>query len=267
MTCIVIKTPDIVTIHISNSKTDAVAFERRFPQIMTIEEFKQKLEIVTGGAASTMELVLYNGDTVVCKLDDDAAKLGSYPIDDGMRVHVIDQFLLVDAENVEKFELTDNQYAEKQDTVRSFLQKNRLGKYDEAEMKRLEAKKQQAKEKEEQMAKQIQVGLRCKVTTNEQPTRLGTVMFNGRLEGKKNLMIGVKFDEPLGVNDGRWVAGDWMEMGRREIILCFSKIFICSVNGVRYFECGPKYGSFIVPSAVTVGDFPEENDGLEDDEI
>lgn len=206
MACIVIKTPDIVTIHISNSKTDAVAFERRFAKSMTIEEFKEKLEIVTGGAAATMELVLYNGETVVGKLDDNQAKLGSYPIDDGMRVHVIDQFLLVEGgENVEKFELTEDQYSQKQDTVRSFLLKNRLGKYDEGEMKRLEAKKQQAKEKEEQMAKQITVGARCRVTTSEQPTRLGTVMFNGRLEGKKNIMIGVKFDEPLGVNDGRWV--------------------------------------------------------------
>lgn len=203
MACIVIRTPDIVIINVSNSKTDAVACERRFPKSITIEEFKQKLEIVTGGAASTMELVLYNGDTIVGKLEDNNAMLGSYPIDDGMRVHVIDQFLLVDGENVEKFELTDDQYSQKQDTVRNFLLKNRLGKYDEGEMKRLEAKKQQAKEKEEQMAKQIAVGLRCRVTTSEQPTRLGTVMFNGRLEGKKNIMIGVKFDEPLGVNDGR----------------------------------------------------------------
>lgn len=203
MACIVIRTPDIVIINVSNSKTDAVACERRFPKSITIEEFKQKLEIVTGGAASTMELQLFDGEKLVGKLDDNEAKLGSYPIEDGMRVHVIDQFLLVDTENVEKFELTDDQYSKKQDTVRNFLLTNRLGKYDEAEMKRLEAKKQQAKEKEEQMAKQIQVGLRCRVTTSDQPTRLGTVMFNGRLEGKKNIMIGVKFDEPLGVNDGR----------------------------------------------------------------
>lgn len=203
MACIVIKTPDIVTVHVSNSKTDAVAFERRFAKSMTIDEFKHKLEIVTGGCAGTMELQLFSGDTLVAKLDDNDAKLGSYPVDDGMRVHVIDQFLLVDGENVEKFELTDDQYSSKQDTVRNFLRTNRLGKYDDAEMQRLEAKKQQLKEKEEQAAKQIQVGLRCKVTTSDQPTRVGTVMFNGRLEGKKNIMIGVKFDEPLGVNDGR----------------------------------------------------------------
>lgn len=43
--------------------------------------------------------------------------------------------------------------------------------------------------------------------------------------------------------------------------------FSFSVNGVRYFDCGNKYGSFIVPSAVEIGDFPELNDGLDDDEI
>lgn len=203
MACIVIKTPDIVIINISNSKTDAVAFERRFAKSMTIDEFKQKMEIVTGGSAGTMELSLYSGDKLITKMEDNDAKLGSYPIEDGMRVHVIDQFLMVDAENVEKFELTEDQYSSKQDTLRSFLKSNKLGKYDDAEMQRLEAKKQQAKEKEEQMAKQIQVGSRCKVVTSDQPTRLGTVMFNGRLEGKRNIMIGVKFDEPLGVNDGR----------------------------------------------------------------
>lgn len=207
MACIVIKTPDFVTINISNSKTDALAFERKFPKSMTVAEFKQKLEIVTGGSAPTMQLELYAGDKLVTKLEtagqDDETMLGAFPIEDGMRVHVIDQFLLVDAENVEKFELTEDQYSEKRDTLRSFLKSNRLGKYDDAEMQRLEAKRKAAQEKEEQAAKQIVVGQRCMVTTAGQPTRLGEVMFNGRLDGKKSIMIGVKFDEPLGVNDGR----------------------------------------------------------------
>lgn len=126
--------------------------------------------------------------------------LGSYSIEDGMRIHVIDNILF--DQNVEKFELTSQQYDSRDDSVRSFLKRNKLGKYNEEEMKEIEKKREEAVKRDLERAQKITVGSRCKVTTANQPTRIGTVMYNGDLEGKKGIFIGVKFDEPLGVNDG-----------------------------------------------------------------
>jgi tubulin-folding cofactor B len=54
----------------------------------------------------------------------------------------------------------------------------------------------------------------------------------------------VKFDEPVGKNDG-------------------------AVKGERYFTCPDGYGSFQRPENVTVGDYPDEDDpfGESEDEI
>lgn len=51
--------------------------------------FKGKLELVTGGNLVTMTVEVYDkNDKLICKLEDGQRLLGSYPIDDGMRIHV-----------------------------------------------------------------------------------------------------------------------------------------------------------------------------------
>jgi len=234
----VIPSKTTVTVNVSNSQNDTVSFEKKFPKSLTVAELKSKLEIMTGGNAGTMHLELYSGEKFISKLDGNDSPLGSFPIEDGMRIHVIDNFVF--DQNVPKFELTPDQYEQRQESLRSFLKSNKLGKYNEEEMKKLDEQKQQQAAAEQKLIDQAKVGLRCRVSTKGKPTRLGTIRFNGQLDGKKGTFIGVQFDEPLGNNDG-------------------------SVEGKRYFECPPKYGSFVAPTAVEVGDFPPEEFELDDE--
>jgi tubulin-folding cofactor B len=67
-------------------------------------------------------------------------------------------------------------------TVRSFLEHNRLGKYNPEEMKRKEEVKRQEMEADKTAAKIVKVGDRCEIRVPGQPVRRATVMFVGKMQ-------------------------------------------------------------------------------------
>ncbi|XP_012231486.1 tubulin-folding cofactor B [Linepithema humile] len=243
MTSYSVITPDFVNLSITNSGRESCLVERRFRKGITIDEFKGKLELLTGGNPATMTVQVYDkNDKLICKLEEGQRLLGSYPVDDGMRIHVIDNFSSTteDLSHVEKFEISEEEYAKKTDTVKAFLEKNKLGKYNEEEMQKRAEEKKREEEAEERLASLCKVGNRCEVFVPNQPKRRATILFVGKTEFKEGWWVGVKYDEPLGKNDG-------------------------SVGGKKYFECAPKYGGFVKPLHVKVGDFPEEDFDMDEE--
>lgn len=180
-------------------------------------------------------------------------------------VHVIDtdpmslasQGWLEDTSKVEKYVMSDADYDARENTYRKFKQeklkedptwtlekeiaKRRGVPYTaEDSAATVEDDEHQAEE-----ASHLRQEERCEVVTQEGCKR-GRIKYIGKCEGlPKGYWVGVEYDEPVGKNDG-------------------------SAKGHRYFECEPKYGGFVRPGAVSMGDYPPFDDELdfdEDDEL
>jgi len=244
MTTYEVHTPALVNVRITTNLS-SFASEKRYDRGLTIAEVKGRLELVTGASPGTMILDLYDDkDKLVGSINQNDALLGSFPVEENYRIHVTDNNKKVgefeDVSKVEKFELSQEDYSKRNDSVRSFLLKNKLGKYDEEEQAKLQAEKEAAEKAEEEKAATINVEDRCEVIVQGEAPRRGAVMYVGKVHFKPGLWVGIKYDEPLGKNDG-------------------------SIGGKRYFEAMMKYGGFTRPANVTVGDYPEIGD--EDDEM
>lgn len=229
-------TPTHVTLIIT-STINSFSSQRRFAKTLTIADLKLKLVMLTG-ATQSMTLELYKGKNLICNMNDDTALLGSFPVEDDMIIHVTDtnvkcgEFESGDIE--ERYKLSDNDYAKKKDNFRTFKEQN-LKNLTQTKDQAM-AKDQEKKDKEEEeKAATMKIGDRCQVEVVNQPKKLGTIQYVGPTDFHPGYWIGVKYDEPVGKNDG-------------------------SVKGKRYFECFMKYGGFVRPSSVTVGYFPEADE-------
>eukprot|EP00039_Didymoeca_costata_P001459 m.52711 g.52711 ORF g.52711 m.52711 type:complete len:240 (+) comp10812_c0_seq6:172-891(+) len=237
----------IVTVHVACSSTTARS-ERRFDKGLLISELKGKLEMIIGASAGHMTLKLqdHNGADI-CEMADNDKMLGAYPVEDFMTIYVVDanphstasQF--EDLSLVDKMEMPDEEYNKLSFTVRAYKERNKMGRFNPEIKAKMEETAAQKEVEGEEEAKSMSIGDRCEVTVGG--VKRGEIMYIGKPEFQKGWWIGVKYDEPLGKNDG-------------------------SVQGVRYFQCPPKYGAFVRPANVKVGDYPEEDlDFSSDDEM
>jgi len=235
-----------VNVHITSNCNSIITSERKFDKGITVQTLKDKLELITGARSALMTIEVFDqNDVKVCDLTDLEALIGSFPIEpQGFRLHITDSELrkqeLEDTNGVTKFEITDDEYSKKTGTVREFMKRNKMGKYNPEEVAQIEKEKAEAEKMEKEAASKISVADRCEVSVPGQVTRRGEVKYIGEVHFKPGMWVGIQYDEPFGKNDG-------------------------SVEGKRYFQCQPKYGGFVRVGNVTVGDFPEE--GFSDDEI
>ncbi|KAF9485580.1 tubulin-folding cofactor B [Pholiota conissans] len=231
----------VVNVWVSSADTHS---ERRIDPHITVAQLKGKLELITGVPVPNQAITLLASEAdprVLATLDDDEKKLGFYGIADWQVLKVVDTNpstsltgQLTDVTQVDKFELTDVEYAQRRDTVLAFKQRNKVGRF---------AEKEASEEPEvSPESYNIPVGARCEIESQEPGlSKRGTVRFIGTTKFSKGIWVGVEYDEPIGKNDG-------------------------SVQGEKYFTCSQNYGVFVKPEKVKVGDYPVEDLDIDMDE-
>lgn len=235
--------PDSVSLLITHSNLQQKWPEIRVNLHTTVGELKNKLYQHGGTAASFQRLLLRSScqTEIICELADDCKMLGFYGIKSGMNIHIVDMDPhslsknggLEDVNLVQKYMMSDEEYAKRENSLRRFKEKMRES---DPYWTFLKENRKEPSNKAEiygpESVEKIIIGNRCKV---EPGSRRGVVKWTG--PGEKGILspgywVGVALDEPLGNNNG-------------------------TIKGKTFFACNEKHGAFVRPDKVTVGDFPE----------
>ena len=207
--------------------------EVKFSMLEPICEIKLSLVKRVGTSVDSMKLSLKNkqGETVAA-LDDDLKCLGYYSPEDGFSIHIVDTdpssilTQISDVSQVEKYVMKDEDYEQLPNSMRKFLRN--LRENNPELFSKTEIITDPDHEKD--IADGITVGERCIMTSD---SHRGEVKYVGRVPDLgQGFYVGVKLDEPYGMNDG-------------------------CIKGVKYFECPNKYGIFLRPSKILTGNYPE----------
>ncbi|PWA00712.1 hypothetical protein BB558_003230 [Smittium angustum] len=196
--------------------------------------------------ATDIQKVKMNNELVSSLDGNDSLMLGYFGIDNydtlevsGSRPNFKPIVDFDDLSKIEKYEMPKEEYEKRQDSVLAYKMRNKLGRFTENSNEKVD---ETTSLKEAESLKSLSLGSRCEVSMSDSGLkRRGTIRFIGPTEFAKGIWVGIEYDEPLGKNDG-------------------------SVQGTRYFNCQPNYGSFVKPELVVCGDFPETMD-FSDEEL
>ena len=132
------------------TELNAFGVEKRFPKDILVSDLKNKLELITGYEAAHIKIKLLTRDKkFVCDLNEDDKMLGFYPCEDNflLEVSASNAVQVVEDPDFKRYELTDEEYAKKTDTVKNFKKNMKLGEYAEGASAIQEAKAKMAQEK------------------------------------------------------------------------------------------------------------------------
>jgi tubulin-folding cofactor B len=225
----------MIRLNSTHSHTKTVIAEIRFYKSQKIFEVKQVLYRKFGTLPECMKLKLIKttGEEQPFSNFDDERSLKELKVDDLDTIHVTDlnpNSVLVmnnfdDLSTVKKYEISEEDYMKREDNARKFKQKLMNDPNYKA---MIESNQGPTYEME---AAQLKLGDRCLLGDG---FRRGDIKYVGMVkELGHGFWVGVKLDEPLGENNG-------------------------SIKNKAYFECVNKYGIFVRPDYVKVGDFPPE---------
>jgi tubulin-folding cofactor B len=254
---------------VTHSNLKARMFELRLDRHMTVQRLKEKLRSHAGTGSDFMHLTLLDDNNqVVADLVDDELLLGYFSPMNGWTIHITDLDPhslsagggLEDVSLVKKYEISEEDYLKRDNNFRQWKEDQKKkdpswtftrhikDRQDAQRMKQdpsfvPEPAKAAITDDEHMgdLAAPMKVGDRCEVNPGG---KRGTVQFVGKLAAiAPGFWVGVQYDEPVGKNDG-------------------------SVKGQRAFQCPPKFGGFLRPDKVAVGDFPEKDlfDSDDDDD-
>lgn len=171
---------DVISEVLNGSPTNSANNLKNFSLDLSMDQFKQKLEMFVGTAPNFMKLELYDqtGTQKVADLDNANAKLGDYQPRGGMKIYVVDTDpnntikQLQDTTDVEKYTMSEEEYNKREGTYRKWKEQSK-------------AANPPAATAAEEMP-DFKIGDRCQFVEGE---RRGTVMYVGPLEGQKGYWV------------------------------------------------------------------------------